>query len=349
MNKKQASVLNFIYAIDDLALIINQKANELFALLNNFDASQFDIDDEFKYYFINHHLGPRLFFSMQNSAHILHQSISKTGKAVNEINIVDYGAGLGTLYMLAGMMNFKRIVYNDYLPNWKDTAESICKSLKIPITAYITGDIEDVLKYADDAGFKYDIVASRNVIEHIYSLPNFYTLLYKHNPKAVIFSTTTANYHNPAMRFKHYLLHKKVENNIYKDQRKKAIEKEWPSVSPVQLNDLIIKTRGKGQNDFIKAIQQYKKNEPVEPVEFLRTNTCDCYSGSWHEHLLTRDEYRQIITGSGYKFEYTAGYWDTHYKSPVMNILGKTLNKIIGVWGTKAFPLSPFVNVVAYS
>jgi 2-polyprenyl-3-methyl-5-hydroxy-6-metoxy-1,4-benzoquinol methylase len=341
--------LDFINVKDDLSDNINKKAKDLFIVLHNFDVSKFDIKDEFKYYFINHHLGPRLFFSIQNSAHILHQSIIKTGKPVNEINIVDYGAGLGTLYMLAGMMDFKRIIYNDYLPDWKDTAQSICTSLQIPITACITGDIEDVLAYADTEGFMYDIVASRNVIEHIYSLSNFYTLLYKHNPKAVIFSTTTANYHNPAMRFKHYVLHKKVERTIYKDQRKKAIQENWKDISLTQLGELVTKTRGKGANDFITAIDHFKNNESIEPVAYLRTNTCDCFSGSWHEHLLTRKEYEKIITNAGYKIEYTAGYWDTHYSSPVMNVLGKTLNKVIEVFGPTAYFLSPFVNVIAYS
>jgi len=349
MNRQQDNMLDFINVKDDLAGIINQKANVLFALLKNFDPSNINTEEEFKNYFINHHLGHRLFFSIQNSAHILYQSVKKTGKPVNEINIVDYGAGLGTLFMLAGMMNFKRIIYNDYLPNWKNTAQSICTSLKIPITAYITGDIEDVLKYAADEKFTYTIIASRNVIEHIYNLSYFYRLLYNHNINAVIFSTTTANYHNPAMHLKHYLLHKKVEKKIYKDQRKKAIQKEWPSVLPAQLNELANKTRGKAKDDFISAIDCYRKSEPIEPVPFLRTNTCDCYTGSWHEHLLTSNEYRSIVTGAGYKIEYAAGYWDTHYKFVLMNIAARIFNGIIKLLGKKGYLLSPFVNVVAYN
>ena len=229
------------------------------------------------------------------------------------------------------------------------TAQSICTSLRISITGYITGDIEEVLMYGDREGFTYDIIASRNVIEHIYDLWRFYDLLYKYNPAAVIFSTTTANYHNPAMRLRHYLIHKKVEKEIYKPQRKIAIKNEWPNISSTQLPDLVDKTRGKGQRDFTTAIACYKQNEIIEPVKILRSNTCDCYSGSWHEHLLTKNEYLQIITASGYKMRYTSGYWDTHYKSLWMNVLANILNNIIALWGTDAYYLSPFVNIVAFS
>jgi hypothetical protein len=94
---EQESAITFLPGNDSLALLINNKANELFRLLQNFDAASLDIEDSFKDYFIQHHLGKRLFFSIQNSAHIIYQSVKKTGKLIEEINLVDYGAGLGTL------------------------------------------------------------------------------------------------------------------------------------------------------------------------------------------------------------------------------------------------------------
>ena len=202
-------VIVFLECTDPLATLINEKANELYILLQNFDGTSLPIQDGLKDYFINHHLGKRLFFSLQNSAHIIYQSVKKTGKQINEINFVDYGAGLGTLYLLGGLLNFKRIIYNDYLADWKDTAVLISKNLGISIDGFVTGDVDAILNYAADEDFLFDIVASRNVIEHIYSLPFFYVELFKHNAAAVIFSTTSAYYHNPAMRLKYYILHNK--------------------------------------------------------------------------------------------------------------------------------------------
>ena len=346
---RAANEIIFLKGDDSLALLINKKAKELFGTLQHFNAASLDIDNYFKDYFINHHLGKRLFFSIQNSAHIIYQAVQKTGKKMEEINMVDYGAGLGTLYMLAGMLPFKRVVYNDYLPDWQSTAASICKALHIDIDGYVTGDIDAVLNYAATEGFVFNIIASRNVIEHIYSLPFFYEEIYRHYPAAVIFSTTSANFQNPAMRFKHYLLHKKIEQEQYLPYREKELQKLWPPISTQQLAELAKFTRGKAKQDFLTAIADYKNGRPVAPVLFLRSNTCLPDSGYWCEHLLSKDEYETIIHQAGYTMNYTAGYWDTHYPYGLMNLLAKLLNKLIVLFGNKGYFFSPFVNVVAFN
>jgi 2-polyprenyl-3-methyl-5-hydroxy-6-metoxy-1,4-benzoquinol methylase len=339
----------FLKGNDALAVTINHKAILLFRLLENFDAASLDIDDHFKDYFIQHHLGRRLYFSIQNSAHIIYEAVKKTGKPASEINIADYGAGLGTLYLLGGMIGFKRMVYNDYLPDWKDTAVAISKALQIKVDGFVTGDIDAVTKFAVAENFLFDIIASRNVIEHIYSLDFFYEELYRHNPIAVIFSTTSANFHNPAMRLKHYLLHKKIEKEQYRPLRIKELQKLWPEITDKQLQQLADLTRGKANEDFTNAIDDYKNNKPLRPVKFLRSNTCICTYGYWCEHLLAKNEYSSIVRKAGYHIDFTAGYWDTHYESGLMNLLAKLLNKIILITGKQGILFSPFVNIIAYS
>ena len=346
---QQQRSFNFVHAKDELGLLINDRANQLFTTLKKLDTSNLKIEDSFKDYFIKHHLGARLFFSLQNSAGIIHESVKLSRKQPAEINLVDYGAGLGTLYMLAGMLGFRRVVYNDYLPDWKDTAASICTSLNIPVSAYVTGDIDAVLEYSETENFKFDIIASRNVIEHIYSLSSFFEQVHNHNPSAVIFSTTTANYHNPAMRLNHYMIHKKVEKQQYLPHRKKQIEALWPSIKTNELTELALITRGRAKEDFINAIEDFRNNKPVKPVPYLRSNTCLTDSGYWCEHLLTKEEYAAIVKDAGFKFKYTSGYWDTHYDSVPMNIIGKTMNQLIKSSGQKGYLFSPFVNIVAYN
>jgi 2-polyprenyl-3-methyl-5-hydroxy-6-metoxy-1,4-benzoquinol methylase len=338
----------FLQGDDSLAVAINNKAADLFRLLKNFDATSLEIESHFKEYFIEHHLGKRLYFSIQNSAHIIYHAVKKTGIKIEEISIVDYGAGLGTLYLLGGMMGFKRMVYNDYLPDWKDTAVTISKALQIKVDGFVTGDIDDVTRFALAENFVFNIIASRNVIEHIYSLDFFYEELYRHNPKAVIFSTTSANFHNPAMRLKHYLLHKKIEREQYRPLRIKELLKLWPDITDKQLQQLADITRGKAGKDFTDAVADYKNNKPVTPVQFLRSNTCICTYGYWCEHLLAKDEYENIISKAGYQMDFTAGYWDVHYPSALMNLLAKLLNKLINITGKQGILFSPFVNIIAY-
>jgi 2-polyprenyl-3-methyl-5-hydroxy-6-metoxy-1,4-benzoquinol methylase len=340
----------FLAAKDSLGTLINDKANELFFSLKNFNTSALDSTDTYNDYFIHHHLGHRLFFSIQNSAHILYDAVKLSGKNLGEINAIDYGAGLGTLFMLGGLLGFKRFDYNDHLPEWQSTAKAVCMQAGISITDYVTGDINAVAAFAASKNIQYDIVVSRNVIEHIYSLPEFYSVIFRHNAKAVVYSTTTANYHNPAMRLYHIYIHKKVEKQYYKQQRVEEIKKLQPLLSPGKVAELTELTRGKGQQDFIDAVNNFTNNKPIPADSTLRSNVCDCINGVWSEHLLTKNEYGNIIQTAGFKMLYTAGYWDTHYSSSLKNSLVSIFNKTIEILGNKrGVILSPFVNVVAYN
>lgn len=338
---------SFIRIVDPLSQTINEKANELYAGLKNIDPSALSIDETFRQYFIRHHLGNRLFFSMQNSCHIIYESVQRTGKPIHELCLVDYGAGLGTLYMLSGKLGFRKTVYNDYLPEWKDTAKLVCEALRIELDGYVTGDIDAVTDFAENNGFRYDIIASRNVIEHIYSLEKFYRIVHRHNPSAVIYSTTTANFHNPAMWLKHYLLHRKVERKAHFPHRKSAILEKWPGIGEQQLNELAALTRGRALDDFDKAIEDYRSNNTPAPLPFLHSNTCNHTTGYWMERILKKKEHAFIATKAGFTFDFTPGYWDTHYGSVLMNMLARVFNVFIRILGKRGILLSPFVNIIA--
>ncbi len=350
MAKESAgSTYIFLKSNDALAAAINSSANKLYRQLTNINIENIDTTGGYKNYFIKHHLGRRLFFSMQNSAHIIYHSVKKTGKAVDEITFMDYGAGLGTLFMLAGMMGFRKTIYNDYFPEWHQPAKALCNALQIKIDAYVAGDIESVASHAAANNIQYDIIASRNVIEHIYSLPHFYSCIFSHNSKAVTYSTTTANYHNPVMRWYHVYIHNKWEKIAYRKQRSEAIQQLHPSITTEQLHRLTALTRGKGLRDFTNAVNDFMSGKPVAKDDALRSNSCDCITGVWNEHLLKKSEYAAIIESAGFKTEYAPGYWDTHYPSAAMNILASVFNKLILLLGNKGILLSPFVNVMAYN
>lgn len=339
----------FITANDSLGNLINTKASELYEALNKMNSSSFGDEDHWNNYFVHHHLGSRLFFSIQNSAHILYDAIKLSGKNISQLSAIDYGAGLGTLFMLGGMLGFKRFDYNDYLPEWQQTAKAVCDKIGSNITGYITGDIESVISYAAQENIQYDIVVSRNVIEHIYSLQHFYNALYKHNPSSVIYSTTTANYHNPMMRWYHAYIHRKYAKN-YQENRINGIKKLFPSLPENETKRIAILTRGKGQDDFKIEVNKLLNGELIIKDNNLRSNDCDCETGVWNEHLLTKKEYEKIIQKAGFKMMYTAGYWDTHYSSSIKNVTGHIFNKLIGIAGKKLGTFfSPFVNVIAYN
>lgn len=343
INQKQI----FIELTDDTARLINDRANHLYQKLLQFNISETEIDDFGKYYFTNHHTGNRLFFSVQSSADIIYQSVKKIYKPLPELTFIDYGAGLGTLFLLAGMVGFKKVYFNDYFPQWAGYAKIICDKLDITIDDYISGDIDAVIKYGKENHVHFDILASRNVAEHIYNLRDYYGKLYRSGITTLCYATTTANYHNMAMRFKHYHYHHRVEKRMYKKQRADHIRELVPAVSGNDLTQLVKLTRGRAFADFGNAVDAYFKKQPTAGVEFLGTNTCDCKTGVWAEHLITRKDYADIIQSAGFNFEYTAGFWDTHYRYGVVNIITGILNRFIKIAGKKGYWFAPFVNIVA--
>lgn len=337
----------FIEPKDDIARLINDRANHLYQKLVVLDISDTDIEDYAKQYFSNHHRGKRLVFSIQSSAHIIYSAVKKHNQKIEDTTFIDYGAGLGTLFLLAGLVGFKKIYFNDYFPQWADYAKIVCTKLDIQIDDFIPGDIDAVISYAKNNNICFDIIASRNVVEHIYNLRGFYSKLYQSGITSLCYATTTANFHNPAMRLKHHWYHAKVERTLFKKQRETYIKELTPAINETDLKSLIELTRGRAFEDFTNAVDLYFKKQPIPTVEFLGTNTCDCKTGVWAENLITRKNYFSIITTAGFKAEYTAGFWDTNYKYKLVNVITGILNRVIKIVGTKGYWLAPFVNITA--
>ncbi len=337
----------FIEPYDDTARLLNEKGNQLYHRLKALDLSKADIDEFGKTYFNNHHRGRRLFFSIQSSADIIYRAQKLNDKKLQETSFLDYGAGLGTLFLLAGMVGFKKVYYNDYFPLWADYAKIVCNALNVKIDNYIVGDIDAVITFASANQISIDIIASRNVVEHIYNLRAFYQKLYKSGITNICYATTTANYHNLAMRLKHYWYHHKKEKALYIQQRRAYIKELTPLIGESDLNKLVKLTRGRAFNDFTEAVSLYLQKQTIPVVEFLSTNTCDCHTGVWAENMIAKKNYFDIINKAGFSPNYSAGFWDTHYKYSLINFITRIFNRMIHIAGNSGIWLSPFVHVVA--
>lgn len=337
----------FIETNDALAQLVNEKANGLYLELVKMNISDTEIDDFGKQYFNSHHAGNRLFFSIQSSADIIYRSVKLVNKKIPDTVFIDYGAGLGTLFLLAGKVGFKKVFFNDYFPRWAGYAKIICNKLDTKVDDFISGDLDAVIRYGKMNAVSFDIVASRNVVEHIYNLEGFYTTLYQSGLTTLCYATTTANYHNIAMRLKHYWYHKKLEKNLYRKQRAVYIKELKPDVNAADLHRLVKLTRGRAFSDFTNCTELYFIKKPVPPVPYLGTNTLDCRTGIWAEHLITKKNYAGIISKAGFTSTYSAGFWDTHYKYAVVNLITRLLNKLIKISGNRGYWFAPFVNIVA--
>jgi 2-polyprenyl-3-methyl-5-hydroxy-6-metoxy-1,4-benzoquinol methylase len=330
---------------DDLGRLIDSAATDLYDRLIKVNAEKLGMPEHCLAYFSSSHT-KRLFFSTETSAHILYRSIRLAGKSSSDVVLMDYGAGVGTLFLLAKMIGCNKVVYSDHLEDWRLSAELIANAIGVKIDHYIVGDIDECLMQLEQLNIQCDIITSRNVVEHIYKLNKFYALLYEKQPHAIIFSSTTANKKNPGATIKHILWHKKWEK-IFRGKRLVAIERQSPGMAPFRRQKLAKATRGLAVDDLKDAIENFRKTGKLPDPSVFGSNTCDPSNGVWAENLLSLRTYRNLIDERKYAVSFAPGFWDTHYKINYVNSAARMLNRIISKGGSLAMMLAPFIYVIA--
>lgn len=335
----------FLPTEDELSLLIRKKATELYEKFQQLNVDKLGMPDYCLQYFKGSHF-KRLFFSIETSAHLLYRSIRLQKTPVSELVIMDYGAGVGTLYTLAKMIGCKTVIYNDHLSDWQKSARLLAEAIGVKVDLYIVGDIDETLLQLQENKIHCHIITSRNVIEHIYKLDYFYHAISAKQPQALIFSSTTANYKNIVARYIHIRLHKKVEK-IYITQRIEIIKKRIPGLDIQTTEQLAHLTKGLAGKDLDQSILQYKNtNKFPQPVN-CKSNTCDPHSGVWAEHLLSFEEYRALVHEEKFTVQFEPGFWDTHYNNNWKNRFCRLLNRIIHLNKASGFRLASFIYVIA--
>jgi hypothetical protein len=335
----------FLQQEDQLGLRINTAATELYGKLRALDPDALGMPAYcLNYYKASH--SRRLFFSIETSASLLYRAVRLLNRIPEDLVVMDYGGGVGSLYLLAKMIGFKQVIYNDHLEDWKISAELIAQAIGIHIDHYIVGDIDDCFERLEKFNIHCDLITSRNVIEHIYQLDVFYQQVHERQPNAVVYSSTTANIKNPLSVIKHKRWHHKWEN-VYRGKRGVVIERQCPGLTPAKMNNLAVKTRGLANDELAVAIENYRKRGTLPNPAKHKTNTCDPSTGVWAEHLLSLDEYKELIGEANFDVTFEPGFWDTHYPSAIKNRAAHFVNRLIAKNPSSGMKLAPFIYVIA--
>ena len=330
---------------DQLGELLETNSAKLFSLMKTIDVEKLGLSPHGIEYFLGSHY-KRMFFSIQTSAHLLYNSIQLSKKKVEDVVIMDYGAGIGSLYILAKMIDCRKVIYNDILEEWKQNALLIAKAININVDEYIVGNIEETLQVLKEKGINCDIITSRNVVEHIYKLDAFYKIINDYQPKAIVYSSTTANFNNPAMNLQHILHHRKVEKTYYQ-QRFDLINSKTALTDKSTIKQLATSTRGYEKSELLQAVNDFIKDGKMPPKHFYYTNTCDMEYGVWAENLLPFKIHKKMVTAGIRECLIKPGFWDTHYAKPWMNKMGKLFNAIIATSTPIGFLLAPFIYIIA--
>jgi hypothetical protein len=304
----------------------------------------------------------KLTFILQGYAYIILTAAGKLGKNYKDIAIIDHGGGIGLFSFFCKLLGIRTVIYNDFNPVVRADAERIACKLGLTIDHYTVGDAPELVAYIKKNGLTPRVLASRNVIEHVYDIDLFLkTIASIPSPELTIILSTTANVRNPMVSVYTRKAHKRYElvgspvvwgskktipGTACVDVRKKIIKEEFPTLNEKEYTQLAKQTRGSNVADILINTAVYISTGKL-PVEIADpTNTCDPYTGSWVEHLVPLADYKQMAEKNGLSFEYSCGFYSTTYPQKLLNLVTPVLNLFIRMFGKRGLFLAPFMSLV---
>lgn len=300
----------------------------------------------------------KLDYALESISLLLSEGLTENGKSIKNATLIDHGGGIGFVSLLAAEAGFRNVIYFDIYDVAAADAEKIANAVGIKSVLFTSGDFSDLKERMNQGNLSADVLVSRNVIEHIYDLEEFFSEL-KTLPseKLSVAFSTTANKANPLTNIYTRRIQDKIEKKglagtwdkkrdskeAYSLVRKKIIKELIPTVSEQDLNKLTQLTRGFIKSDIEKACQNFIATRSMpEPIEDA-FNTCDPLTGNWTERLLPVSYYQSLFNKNGFSFRVVAGPYNRNYHSLPLKILSSVMNPLINMFGNRAYFLSPFI------
>lgn len=285
------------------------------------------------------------------------RGLIKTSPSKQNICLVDYGAGNGIMGLLAKYAGIEKVFINDINADFINAAKQLSQQLNIFPDGFIEGDIESVQLYCKDP--LPDIIVGTDVIEHIYSLDDFFQSVKKINPAMVTVMSTACN---PANHFKvKEFTRLQIKDELYGGTPEDGVLFGETAIEPfIKIREGIIKahgggklspeaisllaktTRGLKKEDIENAVDNYISHQAVPAVLLHPTNTCDPNTGSWSERLLRFDEYKKIYAAVGFELAVYDGFYNAFEKTIKSRLL-MGANALISF---TAHSFAPFIILV---
>ncbi len=276
--------------------------------------------------------------------------LKKSGKKAEEVSIVDYGCGNGLLGCFAMFCGFGNVIFQDVDPEFLNSSKALAKGLHLNDGIYIPGEIENLREQR----LRIDAVAGTDVIEHIYDLDNFFSVLQELNAEMISVFTTAANPFNPFIVNRLKQLHRKDEfigndgsglsgkpHLPFLEIRKKIISSNFPRLKNIE--EMSRATRGLKELDILNAVKNYELTNRL-PQPAPNFNTCHPLTGSWTERILSEEEYKKLYSKYGFRIEIIPGFYN-NYSTGLKAGKSFLLNTLVALLG-KTF--SPFIIITGY-
>lgn len=329
---------------------------DLFSKLSYPDLQELEISDNSRQYLKKYTRNSSYFISFYSQ--VLEKSLRRIKKPVSESVFVDYGGGCGILSLLARLIGFKTVIYNDIYEKSLMDAKTISKQTGIPVDYFICGDAEAFVTQMNQLNIHPDLICSVDVLEHIYNLDSWFKSIIKFYNFTLIF-VTGANSRNPIITHKLKRIHRiseyhGCEKNLrfedryfctsFLEEREKIIRKKFPGLSENEIKYLSYESRGLKKEDIEDLIFRYFENGVFEYHPDHPTNTCDPYTGNWAERLIDLKKLKDTIKANSLTVDITNSIY-CYSGNKSLNLIKMFVNLLIIISGPRCLFLSPFITI----
>ncbi len=326
----------------------NRFGNELLAV-DPFTISTIPYCRNYLLHIINHRAYYLRIYSM-----VLSKVAEYSRKPIQDISLLEVGAGNGVLGIFASYCGFGNVYINDADQRFTSAASALSKKMNIPVTDCFTADASLLKQWR----VKPDAVIGTDVIEHIYDLEDFFETICTLNSAIVPVFTTASNPMNARIveRLRKLQIQDEYHGTIhqtgvhasdephhsYLSIRKEIIERQH-ILEATMIDDFAKRTRGLNEQDILLALAKYQSGK-VLPVPLNDPcNTCHPITGSWTERILPIAVYRELYQKHGLDFFIFNGFYNSQ-KQGFRGMVNKTLNMALKLIGIRIAPFIVFAG-----
>ena len=339
---------------------IHSAAARLYDKLNDLTIDQLDISDYNKRYLGNHL--KNLTSTLQKHAYILAWSLACSPAPPAEQVLIDYGGGCGVLSLLAKELGTGTVAYSDIYDVSCTDAQLIAQAVHNEADHYIHGDVDAVIDFLRASAVSGAVVASYDVIEHIYDVEGFLAKLAElAEPPFRLVMASSANPRNRRIRQRLMAKQTRLEHEdrerqwghkerdclkAYLTVRKDIVADHAPALSDSEAQRLAQATRGLIDPDIRACVDAYLETGRTPRQPDYPTNTCDPTTGNWAEHLMDLDRLQAILAERGYQASVLPGYYGWTHKAN-RRLTRSLKNLLISALKHRGLTLAPFYTLFA--
>lgn len=270
--------------------------------------------------------------------------LEQTNREIEQLTLVDYGGGEGFCSLLMKYLGVGQVIYVDMNSEAADTVDRLSDMLGWGPDVVLTGDARTLRKWCEHEGEVPNGVMGMDVIEHIYSLDEFFCdIISITHTIPMLFTTASTPYNHRKVRQLHKAMQLDEQGDNQREGfwnlRRSFIAKHYPLMEVEKLDYWATHTRGLNYDDILRAVDRNSPNLLRD-----RYNTCDPTTGSWTERILPVEDYRQLLLPYHYTLHEALGFYNT-YRKGIKGGLSKIGNRMISTRGGKRW--APFLYLLA--